>query len=59
MFSMTASAPSVVISNGGRLKVNPEDVTNTTCIRKGFSDETKKKIQATDFLLLLLLFLTK
>ena len=34
VFSMTASAPSVVISNG-KPKVNPEDVTNTTCIRKG------------------------
>ena len=34
VFSMTASTPSVVISNG-KPKVNPEDVTNTTCIRKG------------------------
>ena len=34
VFSMTASAPSVVISNG-KPKVNPEDVTNTMCIRKG------------------------
>ena len=34
VFSMTASAPSVVISNG-KPKVNPEDITNTTCIRKG------------------------
>ena len=34
VFLMTASAPSVVISNG-KPKVNPEDVTNTTCIRKG------------------------
>ena len=34
VFSMTASAPSVVISNG-KPKVNPEDVTNTICIRKG------------------------
>ena len=31
---MTSSAPTVVISNS-RPKVNPEDVTNTTCIRKG------------------------
>ena len=34
VFSMTSSAPSVVISNT-KPKVNPEDVTNTTCIRKG------------------------
>ena len=34
VFSMTASAPSVVISNG-KPKVNREDVTNTMCIRKG------------------------
>ena len=34
VFSMTSSAPTVVISNT-RPKVNPEDVTNTTCIRKG------------------------